>query len=369
MKVSHQVKVNSQSGQVGFFVALLMAGLLVTAASLAVNSTESTRRTASETQGAQNLNLGESGLSFLQAGQANSFVENKTGLDIAQLNASYVARPDQGVIYDLNQGDTLELNPSIVKECQQTSCIIKIWWDNQGDPGAMSCDAQAGLLVSEYSQDAFDPNQFGGRDCNTLKAACNGNAQCLAFYESCLKDPSSIDPRTGLSRERARYYLFRPAVCAFDNVAGRDWAGYETALGNPTIYKDASKYNGISVKTGKVLGLETSDALFGTVVPVDGKQWQHFSANPNLSNEFSNYYEIPIWPNSTIVRIKALYANTSVLIDMKGQVLYGISSASDGNSQRTVGVKQTLPSVPGVMDYALFVGGGSIDKRSTITRD
>ena len=361
-------KINPQSGQVGFFIALLMSALLVVAGSVAINTTESTRRTASETQGTQLLHLGEGGLGFLQAGQANSVIE---GLDLEELNRNFVARPDEGVIIDLNQGETLELNPSIHAPCRTQSCVVKIWWNNLGLDSADFCDGQAGLLVSEYSQDAADPLQMNA--CNNRD--CEGPA-CDEFFAAC-QDPAdnagSIDPRTGLSRERARFYLFRPAICAFDNVPGRDWAGFETALGNPNLYANSrlpearvTGPNSISERSN-VLGIPGGEMVGN--VQMTSKVFGEFSSNPILSSQFANYYEIPIFPNTTMVRIKPVFANTQVLIDMPGQVMQGISTASDGHQTRTVQITQTLPAVPGIMDYALFVGGGSIDKRTEATRD
>ena len=366
MKMNSQV--NAQSGQVGFFIALLMSALLVVAGSVAINTTESTRRSASETQGSQLLNIGEGGLDFLQAGQANSVIE---GLNLDELNRNFVAQPDQGVVYELNQGDTLELNPSIHTPCQLSSCVIKIWWNNLGSPSADSCDGQAALLVSEFSQDARDANQTicSGQTMATL---CPGSdPACLEFFAACqapADNAGSIDPRTGLSRERARFYLFRPAICAFDttSAASRDWAGYETALGNPVLSEVYRAATGIGTRTG-ILGIADPDGV-GQVTRVN-KDFAHFSSNPVLTEQFANYYEIPIFPNTTIVRIKPLFANTQVLIDMPGQIMQGVSTASDGNQTRTIQIKQTLPSVPGIMDYALFVGGGSIDKRASIDRD
>ena len=378
----------NQSGQTGFLIILLLAAILIVSASVLYGVSQNTQRTAEETEGSRLLNLAEGGSDLI--------INQAAGTDIGfnfteqSLDAGYKYDTDEGVVFPLPQGYTLELNPSKNSECQKNSCIVKIWWHNAtsqtgGGTGSVTCDQQAALLVSEYSLDSGDDNQIGNA-CQNIPTGCANDPACVEFYASCQSfdnNEGTIDPRTGLSRERARYYLFRPAACAGDSA--REWDGYETAFGNRDLTGGCGTMDAASLcTTRRMLGLtgsSESDAdkncvnangvpatcvVNGLIAPNQEKTRLELRANEELSKQFANYYEIPVWPNTTIVRIKALYADTEVLVDMRGQVEQGISTVTDQtNAVRSIEVRRTLPSVPSVFDYALFAGGGDIEKKTT----
>ena len=379
------MKKNPQSGQTGFLIILLMSALLIVAISTAVAVSQNAKRTAEEGAGSRVLNLAESGTDLIIGGA----IEGLKDLNFteSQINSSYTYQTDKGVIFPLPQGETIELNPSKNQECVNNSCVIGIWWNN--NPTEIACDSQAALLVSEYSQDAGDALQT---ICNSsaIQNNCNGNASCEEFYSPCQPSDGSVDLRTGLSRERARFYLFRPAACG-NAATKRQWDGYETAFGNAsmtgacggldpqTTCITRSNMVGANVNCENLQGRPDAmengenagpESCTGTVQAGVEKKRQEYAFNPELSKKFANYYELPVFPNTTIVRIKALYADTEILVDLRGQITQGISTVTDGaGTQRSIEVKKTVPSVPSVLDYALFSGGGDIDKKATPDRD
>ncbi|MCL2110319.1 hypothetical protein FWH30_01940 [Microgenomates group bacterium] len=381
----HRYHLEKESG-IGLPIILLLTALLIGSISLITVAINSVQESTNETARQQGLNIAESGTDYILTGAEDGSWVLQTDQGIF----NYHEADSNGVVFPLEAGQTLELNPSQLAACTGTeSCVIQIWWnsleDNPTTPSDWNaqCRQEAALLVSEYSQDACDSPD---------PASCSASGD--------------TDARTGLARERARYYLFRPASCALGE-AGRDWSGYETAFGACGNPDEAQAFHPTSTTPNvcasrQMLGLEGGNSAYqGTdfceingssrgsskeicesggktceLCPNSGsiglqtKRRLEFRSNNNLSANMSNYYEIPVFPNTTIVRIKALYANTQILVDLPGQVRRGSSIVSDGSGNtQTMVITHSIPAIPSVMDFALFVGQGGIDKNPESSRN
>ena len=325
------VKINPQSGAIGFIVALIAAIVLAAVIPIGYNIYRVTQETAQNT--AQNQ------YEFVAFEQAENLLGNAIpGVGYEDVLNSFSGINDQGVVFPLPAGQTLELNPSLHEFCKDSSCLIKIWWHNDVDT-IDNCGAQASLLISEYSQD--------GTVCeNGFESECDENLS-----------------RNGEPNERSRYYLFRPYSCGQGGEANSpEWAGYETAFGQGDEQRVIMSIDDNSLNL--TADCETNPASCYTgVVGAVTKSRHEFRHNQQLSRSFANYYEIPVWPNTTIVRIKALYNDTHILVDLPGQVIEGSSTVqgTDGVTS-TVSVKKTIEQIPSIFDFALFAGEGEITK-------
>ena len=344
MKKKQFLRVNPQSGAIGFLVVLLATAVAAIGITVLMSVNRKSQQTTTDVE--------KDTYSYLASQEIDNIIGNlPTGVTYNDLISGFSANNDQGVTFFLPAGETVELDPTVNSYCKEKSCVIKVWWHN--DANATTCSDQASLLVSEYSQD--------GSVCED-----GYSTECAVGNQS----------RNGELNERARYYLFRPYACVNDtNLA---WAGYETAFGTTTKFGsldlDPTASSGRSI-----VGIEEicdgpncdcksnpASCYSGSVAsgPVTKKR-QEFRYNQDLSKSFANYYEIPIWPNTTVVRIKALYANTYILVDLPGQIIDGTSvvTGADGTSS-TVKVIKTLEQIPSVFDFALFAGSGSIEKNT-----
>lgn len=341
MKKKQFLRANPQSGAIGFLVVLLATAVAVIGITVLTSINRKSQQTTTDVE--------KDTYSYLAAQEADNIVGNlPTGVTYKDLVSGFSANNDQGVTFFLPAGETVELDPTVNSYCKTSSCVIKVWWHN--DANATTCSDQASLLVSEYSQD--------GSVCED-----GYSTECAAGNQS----------RNGELNERARYYLFRPYACVNDTDLA--WAGYETAFGTTAKFgnldADPTATSGRSiVGVGGVCDDASCDCkqnpaacYSGSVTGSVSKYRQEFRYNQDLSKSFANYYEIPVWPNTTVVRIKALYANTYILVDLPGQIIDGTSvvTGSDGTSS-TVKVIKTLEQIPSVFDFALFAGSGSITK-------
>ncbi|EKD80798.1 MAG: hypothetical protein ACD_40C00008G0002 [uncultured bacterium] len=83
--------------------------------------------------------------------------------------------------------------------------------------------------------------------------------------------------------------------------------------------------------------------------------WDSDDGGANFRSMINPSYSVP--PNTTIVRIKPLYAGATISVTGSSNQMYLIQSkASGGDAQKEIQVKRGLDAPPSVFDFALFSG-------------